>query len=263
MDETWVLLRGLVRESRHWETLPALLKEHRPGARVVTPDLPGNGRHWALRSPDSVADMVESLRAQLSEQGVPPPWHVMALSLGGMMAVEWLSRYPDELASVTVINSSAAGFNSFWQRVRPTAWWPVLRLALLRGDSLARETLILKLTSNMIGSAERTRLARCWAGYADERPVSPANAFRQLRAGWRFRAPRQLPPGVPLLLINGAGDRMVNPICSVTLAAAWHCALRVHPHAGHDLPIDAPRWLVGTLNDWLPPTAHTPHIPKS
>ncbi|MCH8542919.1 MAG: alpha/beta hydrolase [Alcanivorax sp.] len=253
MDETWVLLRGLIREAGHWEALPALLRERRPGARVMTPDLPGNGRHCDLRSPDTIAGMVESLRAELAEQGIAPPWHVMALSLGGMVAVEWLTRYPDELASVTVINSSAAGFNSFWQRVRPAAYLPILRFALLRHDALARETLVLKLTSNMTGSEERARLARRWAGYAKERPVSPGNALRQLRAGLRFKAPRHLPASVPLLLVNGAGDRMVNPICSVTLAAAWHCALRVHPHAGHDLPIDAPRWLVDTLNDWLPP----------
>ncbi|MBZ2187876.1 alpha/beta hydrolase [Alcanivorax sp. JB21] len=252
MDETWVLLRGLVREARHWEGLPALLSQHRPGARVVTPDLPGNGRYWQTRSPDTIADMVESLRADLSEQGVKPPWHIMALSLGGMMAVEWMKRYPDELASVTVINSSAAGFNNFWQRVRPTAYLSILRFILLRRDALARETLVLKLTSNMTDSAERARLARRWADYAAQQPVSINNALRQLRAGLTFNAPRELPGSVPLLLISGAGDRMVNPICSVTLAAAWHCALRVHPHAGHDLPIDAPRWLIDTLNDWLP-----------
>ena len=40
---TWVLLRGLTRESGHWGVLPALLAERLPHARVLTIDLPGAG----------------------------------------------------------------------------------------------------------------------------------------------------------------------------------------------------------------------------
>ena len=39
----WVLLRGLVRESRHWGALPDLLAQALPAHPILCPDLPGNG----------------------------------------------------------------------------------------------------------------------------------------------------------------------------------------------------------------------------
>lgn len=48
---TWVLLRGLVREQRHWEQFPALLATQLPGDRVLCLDLAGNGVHWRQPSP--------------------------------------------------------------------------------------------------------------------------------------------------------------------------------------------------------------------
>src|SRR5690606_1129116 len=115
MNETWVLLRGLVREARHWEGFPDMLRASRPGARVETLDLPGNGDLYLSDSPTSVSDMVDALREQLGSRGLKPPYHVMALSLGGMVALNWLQRFPDEVAAAVLINTSASGFNPFWQ----------------------------------------------------------------------------------------------------------------------------------------------------
>ena len=251
MGETWVLLRGLVREGRHWEGFPRLLEDYRPGARVVTPDLPGNGTRHEEPSPTRVPEMVEALRADLARQGLRPPWHVMALSLGGMVVVDWLARYPEELAAVVVINTSAGGFNPFWQRLQPGAWWPILRHGLLGHDPVGRESMILGLSTNLLGRHRRDILAERWAEYARGTPTRRENSLRQLLAASRFRAPQRLPNGVPLLLVNGAGDRLVSPRCSISLAAAWHCRLRVHPRAGHDLALDAPEWLARTVNEWM------------
>ena len=38
-----------------------------------------------------------------------------------------------------------------------------------------------------------------------------------------------------------------------TLAHAWHCPLQEYPPAGHDLPLDAPQWVVEQVCDWLHP----------
>ena len=40
---TWVFLRGLVRERRHWGKFPADFQRECPDADIVTLDLPGNG----------------------------------------------------------------------------------------------------------------------------------------------------------------------------------------------------------------------------
>lgn len=251
MKETWILLRGLVRQSRHWENFPSAVAEARPGAQVHALDLPGNGSLHQTTSPATVAGMVDALRSQIAARGLPPPYHIMALSLGGMIAVNWLSRYPDEIAAAVLINTSAAGFNPFWQRLRAANYGALVRQLLFVRDPLQREQKILDLTSNLLSAHEAQAIAQRWASLAREAPTSRANALRQLRAAICFRAPARLPPTVPVLLVNGAGDHLVHPVCSVTLSGAWHCALRVHPLAGHDLALDAPRWLADTVSDWL------------
>jgi len=64
-----------------------------------------------------------------------------------------------------------------------------------------------------------------------------------LPAAARYRAPPP-PPPVPTLLLASTHDRLVRCACSRALARAWRCALVEHPHAGHDLPLDDPQWVV-------------------
>ena len=47
----------------------------------------------------------------------------------------------------------------------------------------------------------------------------------------------------PLLLLAGAGDRLVDPACSRRLARTWQVPLLEHAQAGHDLPLDDPDWV--------------------
>jgi hypothetical protein len=49
-----------------------------------------------------------------------------------------------------------------------------------------------------------------WVRLRQSQPVSRANALRQLAAALRYRPPAT-PPSVPLLLLSGAGDRLVHP----------------------------------------------------
>ncbi|KGF78004.1 hydrolase, partial [Massilia sp. JS1662] len=41
---SWVLMRGLTRESGHWGTFMGKLQARFPDDRIVALDLPGNGR---------------------------------------------------------------------------------------------------------------------------------------------------------------------------------------------------------------------------
>lgn len=65
-----------------------------PGSRVIALDLPGNGLRNQHVSPLNVRDMVEDCRAQLAHAGVAPPFHLLAMSLGGMVAVDWSAATP-------------------------------------------------------------------------------------------------------------------------------------------------------------------------
>src|ERR1035437_687970 len=96
---TWILLRGLTRESGHWGVIVEQFQQTLPQAQVLPLDLPGNGRLHDQTSPWRVADMVAHCRAQLAQRDVAPPYHVLAMSLGAMVAVAWSHAHPRELAA--------------------------------------------------------------------------------------------------------------------------------------------------------------------
>ncbi len=243
---TWILLRGLMREARHWGGLPEVLRAQVGGAEVVTLDLPGNGRLHRLRSPSSVLQMVDFCRGELAARGISPPYHLLGLSMGGMVAVAWGSTHPQELYGCVLINSSLGRFDPFYRRLRPGAY-PAL-LSLVSGTPAQQERAILRLTSRR-GEAQAGVL-EAWLAYRRECPVSRRNALRQLFAAARYRAPTRR-PAVPILVLASAQDALVNPRCSRHLAARWNTPLAIHPDAGHDLPLDDAAWVARQVRDWL------------
>ena len=248
MTGTWILLRGLMREQRHWGSFPATLAAALPDALILAPDLPGNGERHALASATRVADMVEFCRQDLLARGLAPPYRLLALSLGGMVAVEWASKYPQEIASCVLINTSMRPYSPFYRRLR---WqnYPALLCQLLLGDQASQEALILRLTSFKYG-AGNAALVEQWVAYQRQCPVSRRNALRQLLSAARFRAPGSKPV-MPVLILAGSRDRLVDPGCSRRLARAWQTAYEIHPDAGHDLPLDQPHWVAHTVAHWL------------
>lgn len=248
-SSTWLLLRGLTRERGHWgdftEQWATALP---PGSRVLTPDLAGNGTRWQDSSPASVPGLLASLRADLLSQGFSPPYRVIAMSLGAMVTVEWAHRHPQELQDAVLINTSLKPHSRMWHRLQPR-WWPVIaRLLIGRASPAQWEHTILSMTTRHPPDAEAT-LAH-WLRLREAHPVKPINGLRQLWAAARYRAPRSAPP-VPVLLLNGEGDRLVHPSCSTVLAERWGAPIVRHPTAGHDLPLDAGPWVRQQVLHWL------------
>lgn len=242
---TWILLRGLTRESRHWGRFPGILASCFPGATVAAPDLPGNGRSNGERSPCSIAAMADACRRGVAADGVGPPYFVLALSLGGMVAIEWARRNPGDVAGLVLVNTSLRPHAGFSWRLRPASYGTLLRLPWVDVD--ARERAILRLTttrSDDEGTASR------WASYSRDRPVSRANAVRQLVAAARYRCDTR-PAGTPMLVLGSAQDALVDVRCSQALARAWRLPLAVHPTAGHDLTHDDPDWVVAQVRAWV------------
>jgi len=245
---TWVLLRGLAREARHWGGfVPALRRALPAGDTVVTLDLPGNGQRWRERSPATVEEITDAARAELARLRHPLPCVLVALSLGGMVAVDWAARHPREVQACVLINSSMRGLSPPWRRLRPGALLQLLAVAWPGRTALAREQRILALTSNR---PVDPAMAVAWAGHAATAPVSRANMMRQLLAAARFRAPA-LRPEVPLLLLASRRDRLASVRCSEAMARVWQVPLQVHPSAGHDLALDDPSWLVSRILEGL------------
>ena len=245
---TWILQRGLTRESRHWGNFPDQLRAHVGNAQVITLDLPGNGRLNAQASPTCVEDMAAACRATLQQRGLPPPYHLLAMSLGAMVALAWAAAHPDELKGCVLINTSSRTFSPWFQRLKPSNYLRLLGM-LAANEPQAIEATALALTTRHPTHPRASLLAE-WVAWRIENPVSRANAVRQLWAAARFSPPRNA-PAVPMLVLVGAGDTLVDPRCSSQLAAHWGAALRIHPTAGHDLPLDDGDWLAHEVSRWL------------
>lgn len=242
---TWILLRGLTRESGHWGDFPEQLTAHLPGARILALDLPGNGPRHRERSPLRIGAMLADCRAQLADQGVDEPVYLLAMSLGAMVALAWADTHPEQLAGAVLINSSFAGLSPFHHRLRPSGYAALLGVLSGR-DARAREAAILRLTS----VRNDPQVLDTWTALRHRHPVTAANALRQLAAAARFRLPPVIPK-VPLLLLSGARDALVDPHCSAALAAHWRLAHERHPSAGHDLPLDDASWVAERIAVWL------------
>ncbi|MDC8771310.1 alpha/beta fold hydrolase [Roseateles albus] len=248
----WVLLRGLAREVGHWGGFPAAfdqeLQLQQPGARLLMLDLPGNGVLHREASPTKVAAMVESCRKQLRQQGVTGPVHVLAMSLGAMVACDWAARYPQELKASVLINTSLQPFSPFYHRLRPRNYLAFLLLSLPGIGPRRREAKVLAMTSNLQSKPDQV-LAQ-WLDLQRRHPVGLRNSLRQLWAASRYRASTTR-PAVPMLLLCSTADGLVDWRCSQAISQAWGAPLRMHAHAGHDLPLDDPQWVAQAVGDWL------------
>ncbi len=239
----WVLLRGLGREAGHWMDFPDRLQEAFPEDIIFCPEFPGNGSRHREKSPLSIQAALADYRKQCLNALGPPPYRVVGLSMGGMVGLAWLQAYADELDFLSVINSSVASYSPPWHRIKPLS---LLCLLACLPHAARREAVIQKLTTQAM--RDNQGVLQRWLKLAEKNPVRLRNLVRQLIAASRFRpeAPSQVLVS-KLQVICSLGDQLVNPRCSQAIAGAWSAALYTHPEAGHDLPLDAPTWLIDQL----------------
>src|SRR5579871_6645220 len=215
---TWILLRGLTRETRHWGRLPDALRDATGAARLLPIDLPGNGEFAHVRAPASVAGIVAFVRqavTQTGARGPRGPYSVLAMSLGGMVATDWAQRYPGEIERLVLINTSMRPFSRAHERLRPSAWPGLLGVAAHWSDAVDAESGIHRLTCNTVDTLEADLAA--WTAIRRSAPVSRANALRQLWAAARFSAAAAA-PSCAVLILSSRADGLVNPVCSAKLA---------------------------------------------
>jgi pimeloyl-ACP methyl ester carboxylesterase len=191
--------------------------------------------------------MRQSLRIQLRLKNANiDSVDIVAISLGGMLAVDWATSFSREVNSLVLINSSNAQFSPFYKRLN---WriYPHLLSAVWSTTSIERQTKILQLTSSF--PLKHQQVLDSWLKWAEQCPVSLKNAYLQLKAAAGFRAPNK--PQQAMLILNSRRDKLVDASCSKELARRWQADFKQHPTAGHDLPLDAPLWTVKQIQQWL------------
>jgi pimeloyl-[acyl-carrier protein] methyl ester esterase len=244
----WVLLRGLAREAAHWLDFPAQLqKTLGDNCQIHLVDFPGCGKYFHQNALASIAEMTDHARREIAITKMlarHEPVYVLGISMGGMVALDWAQRYPQELRGLVLINSSA-GNQPLWWRLRPGAWRTMI-YALLT-DNNAREAQVLKIVSN--NRADYAQHLNQWLSIQQQRPVTRATIVTMLRAAARFRP--QPSCAVNGLVLASDGDRMVSVRASQALAQQFHWPLQQHASAGHDLPMDDPHWVEKQISQWL------------
>ena len=247
--QNWILIRGLGREAAHWGAFLQHLQQAFPLATLHTLDLPGSGRWHRQTSPCQIEALVDAARQQAAIEGMlEKPAILLGLSLGGMVAWQWLAQYPNDGCAAILINSSFASLSPFYQRLRWQSYWQMAGILTAQSD-LKRERHIVSLVSNQDDDTQAT-MAHQWAEIRRQRPMSRQNEMSQILAAARFK-PNPQRPQHPVLLLNSLGDRLVSPQCSEAIGKHYRLPLYTHPSAGHDLPTDASAWVIQHLQTWL------------
>ena len=248
LGQNWLLLRGLARESAHWGNFIPQLQAAFPDANVSMLDLPGTGRFHREASPHTIKAITAAVRHHALDNGcLQQPVTILAISLGAMVAWEWMKSYPDDICGACLINTSFANLSPFYHRLRWQSYKKFVSLILKR-NAFQRETAIVQLVSNRRDQDEQ--ISQAWEKIQNQRPISLKNSFRQIIAAASYR-PADNKPKQPILLLNGKGDRLVASVCSEAIRKKWNLELHSHPWGGHDLTLDDPAWVALQLKDWV------------
>ncbi|MDO9183370.1 MAG: alpha/beta hydrolase [Bacteriovorax sp.] len=237
-----LFIRGLTRESRHWLGLEKKFQEKNPEVSVISIDLPGAGKYFQQTSPGTIDEYVFFLRNKLSEVKAVGPTTLIGISMGGMIALRWAELFPNDLAKVFAINTSAKNLSSRKERFNFKEFKKLLGI-LLTDNPMLKEERILKLTTEQF--VITNNVLKKFAEIATTNPVSIRSTLNQIWAASNFSIDHAL--DIPVVIISGLKDKLVDPECSKKLAITLGATLVSHPDAGHDLPLDDPDWLLSEL----------------
>ena len=192
-------------------------------------------------------DFADDLARVVDHFGAPA--HLVGLSMGGRIALDFWRRYPAQVASLTLADTSAGSAETAAPE-RIEAFLALRRKPLLDEGKTPADIapgIVAALTGPNVGDAARQRLLDSHAA------LRAAPYLRTLEAVTRFT---DFPPfdsiAVPVLVIVGGEDRIATPAYAATLAAALpNARLVVIPGAGHVSNIEDPQAFNAALDAFL------------
>jgi len=243
--ENWFFVRGLVRESGHWHDFIQKFQQKFPHRNVFLLDLPGNGEHYFKKSPYSIREMSDFLREDFfkklpKKSPATAKNYLFSISLGSMVCLEWMQKYPNDIAGAFLINTSLRGLSAFYRRLRPQNYFKRLKL-FFSTSPLKIEKEILSITSN--NHAFNEQIAMEWEKIHILRPVSKKNALAQIIAAASY-LPKKQKPSANIQLLASYSDRLVHFSCTEKIQKLWGVKAYYHETAGHDLTLDASEWVL-------------------
>lgn len=247
-NTSFLFLRGLGRNQFHWGDQSAF--KIALGQQVFFLDQPGFGTNMAVRSPASVPAITDSLNEQWEHLDSVEPQSkkvLVGLSLGGMVAMDWVNRYPKAWDYLILINSSVKDLSPFWQRLKMQNYLSLIKISMMN-DPAEREEAIFDITCNL---ADRESTLNWWLDIYKKYPPDIVDITNQLYAASKFKSPKSFPSHLKTLVLTSQADNLVSHKCSLAIAKKYNADLRIHDQAGHDLVLDDLFWCMNEIQDWL------------
>lgn len=247
VNTTIFLIRGLTRESGHWGEFPDSLKKINREVSIQFIDLPGSGKFVNKKSPISISKIVDFLRSEIlidkSQTNI-----LLASSLGGIVAMNWVIRFPNDFNGIVTLSSTYKGVCKTFERMKPQMWLEIIAL-MFTSNLSKREQIILNFNSN--NDSFKSKNLEKWVEIQKNRKMTRSNMIRQSIAGLRFNFKTKPEINVPLLIVGSKSDKLVCVKCIKKTHAFLGGDLLLHETAGHSITLDEPDWMATELMIWL------------
>ena len=242
----WLLLRGLMREVDHWGDFPEKLEASPDVKQVLCLDLPGVGTESARIFLPSIKQALEDIRSRFKNriQDNDEEWGIIGISLGGMIAMQWVHDHPYDFKKIVVMNSSSREL-PVWKRLTPISLKMVAE-SFFEPDIAKREKKIIDMVSNL--RKNDLKLIDSWIKIAQRNEFSKITAVNQMLAAAQFKLPPKIK--TPMLVLASRADKMVSYECSKMIAEKYTAPIKIHPTAGHDIAVDDSGWVVEQITNW-------------
>ena len=244
---TFVLIRGLGHESRHWGSFSKLLEEQSFCQKLILSELPGSGVRLKDPCYSSVSKISDDIYHTYKDLWLAhKPLALVGLSLGGMVALDLLSKFPDLFSEFFIMNSSIGHLSPFYERMKISAMPKVLNIGFEKGFQ-KKARLMIELSSKL--RVDDKALHKEHVKIIETAPVKFKTLVQQLCAAVLYKGPVKEIKTKGMVLYSKQ-DELVDHKCSMALAKFLSVKGLVHETAGHDLTLDDAEWVVQNLHEY-------------
>jgi pimeloyl-ACP methyl ester carboxylesterase len=217
-----VALHGFGSDRNSWLTLESFLLAR---GRLLTMDLPGHGRRATDVGDGRLSTLAEATAHRLAALG-DEPWHLIGHSLGGGLALYLADRFPERVASLTLIAPVGLGqgvnadFLSSFPQIQDAAQAQALLQQLVQQPRLIGRSLSAGLAASLHEPGRRSALQAIAQGIRqfEQHDMEALLARPHLQT-------------IPRLVLWGDADRINTP--DLTRIARFGGEFHTIDNAGH------------------------------
>ncbi len=237
-----VLVHGFPLDRRMWDAQMAGLADV---CRVIAVDLPGFGQSQPPR-PFTMKSLADDLHAFLDKVNARPAV-LVGLSMGGYLALKYVTRYPTDLAGLALIDTRAQADDTEGKKNRMA----MVEIAKAQGSSAIAD----RMEPKMLSSATMHRNPEVVKRLREIMESCPAQTMEYALIAMRDREDSQAELAsiaVPTLIVVGDSDAITPPALSSAMNREIpHSRFCVIKNAGHMSPMERPEEVTNTLREFV------------